>query len=211
MDRLTIYQKARGEFVRIILSLMVVFAAIYCFHHAPKVVGRKFMKKTVVVRMTYLPSVIEGVGAAAILYMFYVILLAKTSKIEASRVNLSYSRGLFDRRKDALDLTGIQDFTQEQTILDMILKVYTFTIYSRDKTDPNLTLRGIGKADASSLYEHLTVYSNRSIVKYVQSRNERDEYRKKYHSDSPNRELEYDVARYTRPRPRTDDDEGEND
>jgi uncharacterized membrane protein YdbT with pleckstrin-like domain len=211
MDQLTIFLKARGQFFKLLLGALVIAGAIYALNNYPKQISKKIHKKSVVIKMTYLPDIIEGIAAASLLYMIYIVLITKTTKLEVGRVNFVFTHGIFDRKKDALDITGIQDFTQEQNLFDMVLGVSTFTIISKDKTNPNLVLRGIGKSDGLALFEHINVYSNKNIVKYVQSQSDRENYRKKFHPNSESEiQQDSDSDKYVKTRAAQVDEEDDN-
>jgi hypothetical protein len=182
MDEITIHEKARGQFLKILLAAAVIALAGWAYQNAPKSISHKVFKKRVVVNLTYLPQAAEALAALAALYMLYVVALAKTTKIEAGRINLSYTHGIFDRSRDAIDMTDIRSYLEEQTLIDMALMVYTFKIFSHDVTDPHLVIRGISSKDAAVLYEHLKVFTNHSIVKYVQSQPDRQAYREAHHA-----------------------------
>jgi hypothetical protein len=190
MDDLKIYLKARGQYFKLLLGALIFAAAAWGLLHAPKSYSHKVMKKTVVVKLSYLPDAMESIMGLSVIFMAYTALRQKVTKVEAGRVNLAYTHGLFDRRKDAVDITGVQDFTIDCNPFDWLLQVRTFIVYARSKTDPHLVIHGMGKKDAEQLFEHLTAYSNRSIVKYVQSQADRNAYRNKHQGDGVQNDIE---------------------
>lgn len=179
MDEISFNLRARGEIFKLLLVFGLAFLCFSYSNNIPKKIKKTWLGKTRTISLQQVPTVAKGVSGAFILIGLYIIILAKTTKLEAGRVNISLSRGIFVRSKDALDMTGILDFSKERTLLDMILGVSRFSIYSRDKTHSKLILRGVTNTDAEALYEHLIAYTNKSMVEYVQGQAERNAYNKK--------------------------------
>lgn len=176
MDDLKIYLKGRGQYFKIMLGFLLLSASSWSFLHAPKTVSHVFLKKLLIIHLSYLPTILESAMGLSALFILYVFARQKVTKIEAGRVNLAYTHGLFDRQKDALDLTTIQFFTIDCNPIDWILMVRSFAITARSPSDGHLVIHGMGKADADLLFKHLSAYANRSYVKYRQSQPDRDLY-----------------------------------
>jgi hypothetical protein len=207
MDRIQFNLHLRGRFLIIVSAFVVAFGIASQADRGPKEIRKKILNKTHIIKMNYLPIAAKSVAGLSLLYAFYVALLAKTTNIDASRLNLTRSHGIFLRRRDSLDMTGIQDFTKQETLIDLVLGVSRFIIYSKDKTDPKLVLLGIKRADANALYEHLKVFTNHSIVQYVQGEPERRDYHQKFHDKQQPEPTET----YRRPNWRTQDEDPEGD
>ena len=181
MDSLKFNLKARGEFLKILL--LVAIAVFICLKAPDKVVVLKksipIAGKIKTIKVPIRPEIAQGVAGISILCALYLILLTKTTQVDAGRINFSLSRGLLVRSRDAMDITGITDFQKERTLLDMVLGISRVRIFSRDKTHPVLLLRGVANREADLFYDHITAYSNKSMVEYVQGHGERTRYNQK--------------------------------
>lgn len=166
--------KARGELLKILFGLLIAAGATYLAYNMPPVLTFKIIKKVIHLKMTYAPDIAFVVAALAALKSLYVIALAKSTVIEAGGRSLKYSRGIFIREDDPIDFTGIEDFKEQRSLLDLVLGIRKFKIKS--KVEGTLLLRGVSKEDAIDLFEHMNVHDNRNITDLVQSKAEKTAY-----------------------------------
>jgi hypothetical protein len=76
-------------------------------------------------------------------------------KITPQRIE--YSRGLFDRKVDNLDMFRIIDLKMRRTPLDCMTGVGTVTVFTTDKTDPEFVFEKV--RNPSHLYDVIKKYS----------------------------------------------------
>ena len=89
--------------------------------------------------------VIAGLGLAVLVVL---ILLLKMVKLKMTRYEVSverieWSRGIFDRRVDNLDMFRVIDLRLRRSLLDCIFGIGTVGLITTDKTDPEFTFEKI--------------------------------------------------------------------
>ena len=171
--------KARGEFLKLLLLCAISFLLFSHLDEIPKTYVLKVMKKRHVIDLTYVKLGLQILSGLVLGYALYLIALVKSTIVDFGRINLTLAKGLLLRCEDTLNLVIIQDIEKERSLLDMILGISKIIILSKDLTSPKLTLKGLTKADADRLYEHLILYSNRNMVEYLQGSAERKAYTKR--------------------------------
>ena len=62
---------------------------------------------------------------------------------EVTAERIEWSRGIFDRRVDNLDMFKVVDLGLRRTLLDCILGIGTVSLVTTDKTDPDFTFEKI--------------------------------------------------------------------
>lgn len=72
----------------------------------------------------------------AFLVTIYKIAVLKTICYEITPDRIEWSRGIFSRRVDNIDMFRIIDLQMHRSILDCVLGIGTVTIFTKDQTDP---------------------------------------------------------------------------
>lgn len=72
----------------------------------------------------------------AFLVSIYRIAVLKTICYEITPDRIEWSRGIFSRRVDNIDMFRVIDLQMHRSILDCILGIGTVTIFTKDQTDP---------------------------------------------------------------------------
>ena len=97
--------------------------------------------------------VIAGVALAALVMLFLVIKMVRLKMIyyEVTADRIEWSRGIFDRRVDNLDMFRVIDLKMRRTVFDCILGIGTVGLITTDKTDPEFVFEKI--RDSRRLYD----------------------------------------------------------
>jgi uncharacterized membrane protein YdbT with pleckstrin-like domain len=81
------------------------------------------------------------------------IVLLKSISYEVSADRIEWSRGIFSRKIDNLDMFRIIDLKLHRSLLDCVLGIGTITLITNDKTDPEFMFTKI--SDPRELYNIL--------------------------------------------------------
>ena len=97
--------------------------------------------------------VIAGVALAVLVMLFLVIKMVRLKMIyyEVTADRIEWSRGIFDRRVDNLDMFRVIDLKMRRTVFDCILGIGTVGLITTDKTDPEFVFEKI--RDSRRLYD----------------------------------------------------------
>jgi len=97
--------------------------------------------------------VIAGVGLAVLVMLFLVIKMVRLKMIyyEVTAERIEWSRGIFDRRVDNLDMFRVIDLKLRRSLFDCIVGVGTVGLITTDKTDPDFVFEKI--RDSRRLYD----------------------------------------------------------
>ena len=97
--------------------------------------------------------VIAGVAIAVLVMLFLVIKMVRLKMIyyEVTAERIEWSRGIFDRRVDNLDMFRVIDLKMRRTVFDCILGIGTVGLITTDKTDPEFVFEKI--RDSRILYD----------------------------------------------------------
>jgi uncharacterized membrane protein YdbT with pleckstrin-like domain len=68
------------------------------------------------------------------------------TRYEVSAERIEYSRGIFDRRVDNLDMFRVIDLKLRRSLFDCIVGVGTVGLITTDKTDPQFTFEKLRKS-----------------------------------------------------------------
>jgi hypothetical protein len=82
-----------------------------------------------------------ALGAVVLLVLVFKIINLKAIYYEITSDRVEWSRGIFDRRVDNLDMFRVVDLKMRRSILDCILGIGTVALITTDKTDPNFVFR----------------------------------------------------------------------
>jgi len=97
--------------------------------------------------------VIAGLGLAIVVVLFLVIKMVRLKMIyyEVTADRIEWSRGIFDRRVDNLDMFRVIDLKLRRSLFDCIVGVGTVGLITTDKTDPEFVFEKI--RDSRRLYD----------------------------------------------------------
>jgi len=82
-----------------------------------------------------------ALGAIVLLVLVFKVINLKAIYYEITADRVEWSRGIFDRRVDNLDMFRVVDLKMRRSILDCILGIGTVALITTDKTDPNFMFR----------------------------------------------------------------------
>ncbi len=77
-----------------------------------------------------------GLAAATLLFAAYKIAVLKSTSYEVSPDRIEWTRGIFSRKIDNLDMFRIIDLKLHRSLVDCILGIGTVTLVTKDETDP---------------------------------------------------------------------------
>ena len=91
--------------------------------------------------------VIAGFGFAAVIILTLLIKMIKlkTVRYDVFSERIEWSRGIFDRRVDNLDMFRVVDMRLRRSLFDCIIGIGTVTLITTDKTDPEFVFRQVRK------------------------------------------------------------------
>jgi len=89
--------------------------------------------------------IVAGLGLAILVMLILLIKMVKLkmTRYEVSTERIEWSRGIFDRRVDNLDMFRVIDLKLRRSLLDCIVGVGTVGLITTDKTDPEFTFEKI--------------------------------------------------------------------
>ncbi|MCD6393691.1 MAG: PH domain-containing protein [Planctomycetes bacterium] len=77
-----------------------------------------------------------GLAAATLLFATYRIALLKSTSYEVGPDRIEWTRGIFSRKIDNLDMFRVVDLKLHRSLVDCILGIGTVTLVTKDETDP---------------------------------------------------------------------------
>ena len=84
-----------------------------------------------------------GLTILVVLILLLKMVKLKMTHYEVSAERIEWSRGIFDRRVDNLDMFRVIDLRLRRSLLDCIFGIGTVTLITTDKTDPEFTFEKI--------------------------------------------------------------------
>lgn len=84
-----------------------------------------------------------GLAAVVVLILLLKIIKLKMVYYEVTADRIEWSRGIFDRRVDNLDMFRVVDLKMRRSLLDCIFGIGTVGLVTTDKTDPEFTFEKI--------------------------------------------------------------------
>ncbi len=89
--------------------------------------------------------ILVGVGLTMLAIILLLIKIAqlKMTRYEVSVDRIEWSRGIFDRKVDNLDMFRVIDLKLRRSLLDCIVGIGTVTVITTDKSDPEFTFEKI--------------------------------------------------------------------
>jgi hypothetical protein len=97
--------------------------------------------------------VIAGLGLAIVVVLFLVIKMVRLKMIyyEVTADRIEWSRGIFDRKVDNLDMFRVIDLNLRRNLFDCVVSIGTVGLITTDKTDPEFVFEKI--RDCRRLYD----------------------------------------------------------
>lgn len=100
-----------------------------------------------------------GIGVIVVVlgWLVYNIAVLKSIRYEISADRIEFSRGIFDRKIDNLDMFRVIDMRLHRTLLDCLTGVGSVTLVTKDESDPYFDFEKI--ADPKQLYDVIKIAS----------------------------------------------------
>lgn len=76
------------------------------------------------------------IGMAAVLRFIYQVLALKSVRYEITADRIEWSRGIFSRRIDNIDMFRVADIKLHRSLLDCLLGIGAVVLITKDQTDP---------------------------------------------------------------------------
>jgi membrane protein YdbS with pleckstrin-like domain len=92
-----------------------------------------------------------GLVVVALLLLVLKMLKLKTTYYQVTHDRVEWSRGIFDRKVDNLDMFRVIDLKLRRSLLDCIFGIGTVELITTDKTDPQFTFEKM--RDSRRLYD----------------------------------------------------------
>ena len=99
--------------------------------------------------------------------ILYRIIYWRQVKYEISREQIRYSRGIWHRQTDFLEMFRIKDFDQRQTLPMQMLGVMHIRLMTSDITHPVLELKGIPVSNITDMLRQLVEEARRKNRVYA--------------------------------------------
>lgn len=91
-----------------------------------------------------------GLIIFALILILWKVIILKTIFYQVSADRIEYSRGIFDRRVDNIDMFRVVDLKMRRSLIDCILGIGSIVLVTNDKTDPEFEFKKI--KDSKKLY-----------------------------------------------------------
>lgn len=98
-----------------------------------------------------------GIVAVALGWLAYNVAVLKSVYYEISTDRIEFSRGIFERKIDNLDMFRIVDIKLHRTLLDCLTGIGSVTLVTKDETDPFFDFEKV--PDPKELYDVIKVAS----------------------------------------------------
>lgn len=92
-----------------------------------------------------------GLGALVFFWLLFHIAQLKSIRYEVSTDRIEFTRGIFDRKIDNLDMYRIVDLKLHRSLLDCLLGIGSVGLVTKDDTDPIFEFEKV--ADPKKLYD----------------------------------------------------------
>ena len=127
-------------------------------------VGYLKLKNRIIIKPEEINKFKSYCDLALMAIAFYIILDTKTKKYKFDNFSVDQEEGIISRKYGSIDMTHVTDFEISKNILQRTLGVATIKIISKDKTTPELNIRGISDGEAKVIFEFLRSNSTNSMV-----------------------------------------------
>jgi membrane protein YdbS with pleckstrin-like domain len=84
-----------------------------------------------------------GCVVVGLLLVFLPVIIVRQSRYRISNYRIDYERGLLGKKIETLELWHVDDIEFQQSFFDRLMGVGNITVFSADKTNPKLELRGL--------------------------------------------------------------------
>ena len=84
-----------------------------------------------------------GCVVVGLLLVFLPAIIVRQSRYRISNYRIDYERGLLGKKIETLELWHVDDIEFQQSFFDRLMGVGNITVFSADKTNPKLELRGL--------------------------------------------------------------------
>jgi membrane protein YdbS with pleckstrin-like domain len=85
----------------------------------------------------------QGFAAAALLVLAWKLTVLKTIRYEVTPDRIEWSRGVFDRKVDNIDMFRIIDLKLRRSLLEVLLGIGTVIVLTKDESDPQFEFRKV--------------------------------------------------------------------
>ena len=86
-----------------------------------------------------------GISGLAVLLLAAKTAQLKSTRYEVTADRIEWSRGIFSRKIDNLDMFRVVDLRLQRSLLDCIVGIGTVTLFTKDQTDPEFHFEKIKK------------------------------------------------------------------
>jgi membrane protein YdbS with pleckstrin-like domain len=84
-----------------------------------------------------------GLAAAAVLALAWKLAALKTIRYEVTPDRIEWSRGIFDRRVDNIDMFRVIDLKLRRSLVEALLGIGTVIVLTKDESDPQFEFRKV--------------------------------------------------------------------
>jgi membrane protein YdbS with pleckstrin-like domain len=133
-----------------VMLCMALFLRFYPLHRIITPGGELSVEHVAVI-IRYLRFSGTVIGIATLLLLSWKVAELKSISYDVSPDRIEWSRGIFNRKIDNLDMFRILDLKLDRSLLDIVLGIGTVTVITRDATDPQFDFVKI--RDPKRLYD----------------------------------------------------------
>lgn len=134
-----------SSFVRAAVTLaFAAFLLLYPIENLLAMIPQLNLTEKEMAMVVYDTDII-GVGLIilAVLALMLQIITLKSIRYKVSIDHIEYSRGIFSRKIDNIDMFRVIDLKLNRSMLDCLVGIGTVTIFTKDETDPVFTFKKI--------------------------------------------------------------------
>lgn len=120
--------------------------------------------RPVIITTDNIKTIKSYLDLALLVFCIYSAIEVKSKGYRINCITLDHDDGIFNTRKNSIEMTHIYDFQLTENIFQRLIGVATLRVISKDKTTPELFIRGISHHDAEEGFEFLRLNSINSMV-----------------------------------------------
>src|SRR5262249_14522061 len=102
---------------------------------------------------SYIAAGILSLVVVGLIWLSVLHLKRKSLRYKITDRTIDYEAGVFSKRIETLQLWRVQDIDFQQSLLERMLGMAQIHIFTKDRTDPELILRGL--PDARQVFEQV--------------------------------------------------------
>ncbi len=126
----------------VLLSALILLAVAIVLMAVPldQYLGEKIMAQKgmdIAVEAVHLIGFV--MAAVAVMRVVYKLLKLKSTRYDLSADRIEWTRGIFSRKVDNIDMFRVVDIKLHRTLLDCLLGIGSVTLITKDETDPVFT------------------------------------------------------------------------